>query len=63
MKYFNYLLIVLGAIVATYAKSGTGQNDYILIGGIIVLMIGVYRISRSIPSKQDDDGIDNSKEE
>ncbi|MFH4965613.1 hypothetical protein V8G69_11470 [Gaetbulibacter sp. M235] len=55
MKYLNYILIVLGSIVAIYAKNGTEQNEYILIGGIVVLMIGVYRISKTIPSRKDDD--------
>jgi len=32
-----------------------------LIGGIVLLMIGVYRISRHIPSKKDaDDDIQNN---
>jgi len=51
MKYLNYLLIIIGAIVAMYAKSGIGQNLYILIGGIVLLMVGVYRIAKTIPSK------------
>jgi general stress protein CsbA len=55
MKYINYLLIVIGAIVAIYAKTGTTQNEYILIGGIVVLMTGIYRISKSIPSRNDDE--------
>ena len=54
MKYFNYILIILGAIIALYAKAVTEQNQYVLIGGIVVLMIGIYRISRHIPSKQGD---------
>ncbi|MDD7887002.1 hypothetical protein [Flavivirga sp. 57AJ16] len=61
MKYLNYILIVLGAIIAIYAKSDTQQNEYILIGGIVILMIGVYRISKGIPSKQDGEDIDNYK--
>ncbi|MFD0990823.1 LPXTG cell wall anchor domain-containing protein [Mariniflexile jejuense] len=55
MKYLNYIIIILGAIVAIYAKTGTEQNQYILIGGIMLLMIGVYRISKTIPSRQDED--------
>lgn len=55
MKYLNYLLIVVGAIVAMYAKVGADQNQFILIGGIVVLMIGVYRISKTIPSKRDNE--------
>ncbi|WP_240491757.1 hypothetical protein [Flavivirga aquatica] len=53
MKYLNYILIITGAVIAMYAKTGIEQNQYILIGGIIMLMLGVYRISRTIPSKQD----------
>ncbi len=34
-----------------YAKTGTNQNQLILIGGIVILMIGVYRIAKTIPSK------------
>ncbi|MEN3325130.1 LPXTG cell wall anchor domain-containing protein [Mariniflexile soesokkakense] len=55
MKYLNYIFIVLGAVVAIYAKTGTEQNQYILIGGIVILMIGIYRISKTIPSKDEDD--------
>lgn len=55
MKYLNYIFIVFGAVVAIYAKTGTEQNQYILIGGIVILMIGIYRISKTIPSKDDND--------
>lgn len=58
MKYLNYILILIGAIVAVYSKAGAKQNQYILIGGIIILMIGIYRISKTIPSKQDSDNDD-----
>lgn len=60
MKYLNYFLILIGAIVAIYAKSGIGQNQYILIGGIMILMIGVYRISKTIPSKNDQEDENDS---
>ncbi len=63
MKYFNYILIVIGAIVALYSKAGTEQNQYVLIGGIVVLMIGIYRISRNIPSKNDKDNTQDTSEE
>ena len=52
-RVLNVFLIVLGAIVAVYAKAGAEQNVYILISGIVLLMLGVYRISRNIPSKND----------
>ncbi|GAA4304314.1 hypothetical protein [Aestuariibaculum suncheonense] len=55
MKYINYILIVLGAIVAIYSKAGAEQNQYVLIAGIIILMTGVYRISKTIPSKHSDE--------
>ncbi|WP_246046839.1 hypothetical protein [Hyunsoonleella aestuarii] len=54
MKYLNYILILIGAVIAIYAKVGANQNQYILISGIIVLMIGVYRIAKTIPSKNDE---------
>jgi len=62
MKYFNYILIILGAIIAIYSKAGSEQNQYILIGGIVVLMIGIYKISRNIPSKNADDDINKEDE-
>ena len=61
MKYLNYLLIIIGAFVAMYAKTNSDQNQFVLIGGIIILMIGIYRVSRTIPSKNNDDGSDNSE--
>lgn len=54
MKYLNYILILIGAIVAMYAKAGKAQNQLILIVGIVILMIGIYRISKTIPSKKDE---------
>ena len=55
MKYINYIFILLGAIVAIYAKTGTDQNQYVLIGGIVILMVGIYRISKTVPSRNEDD--------
>ncbi|TYA71674.1 hypothetical protein [Seonamhaeicola marinus] len=55
MKYLNYILILLGAIVAMYANSSEEQNIYILIVGIIMLMLGVSRIARTIPSKKEEE--------
>lgn len=65
MKYLNYVLIVIGAIVAMYAKAGANQNQYILIVGIVFLMVGAYRISRTISSKKDaaEDDFKNSENE
>ncbi|MGJ5640885.1 hypothetical protein I3217_02040 [Formosa sp. S-31] len=48
----NYILIVIGIIVAMFAKIDPNQNKYILIIGICVLMFGIFRLSQSIPSKK-----------
>ena len=52
-KNINYILIIVGAFVALYAQNQEEQNEFLLIGGIAILMIGIYRISRRIPSKND----------
>lgn len=50
-RILNLLLIILGGFIAFYAQAGADQNEYVLVGGIFLLMIGVYRVSRNIPSK------------
>lgn len=62
MKYLNYFLILIGAAVAIYSDAGEEQNQYILIGGIMLLMIGIYRISKTIPSKKDKEDASDSEE-
>ncbi len=64
MKYINYVLIIIGACIALYAEAKAEPNQYLLIGGIVVLMMGIYRIARTIPSKSatDDDDL-NQKED
>lgn len=47
----NFLMILVGGIIALYAETGDDQNVYILIGGIFLLMVGLYRLSKGIPSK------------
>jgi len=59
-RLISFSLIVIGGFIAFYAQSGTNQNQYLLVLGIFVLMMGLYRISRNIPSKYDQE---NSKEE
>lgn len=61
MKYLNYILIIIGAFVAIYARAGAEQNQYILIGGIIILMIGIYRISKTIPSRNEENDNTNTE--
>ncbi len=52
-KKISYFLIVIGGIIAIYAQAKAEQNQYILISGIMILMLGIYNISRNIPSKKD----------
>lgn len=50
-RIINGLFIIIGGIIALYAQAQETQNVYILISGIVLLMIGLYRISRNITSK------------
>lgn len=50
-RVINLVFIVVGGLVAFYAQAEANQNVYILIGGIALLMTGIYRTSRNIPSK------------
>ncbi|MDB2471264.1 hypothetical protein N9W96_01245 [Flavobacteriaceae bacterium] len=50
-RFFNYFLIGLGGLVALYANAYESQNTYILIGGVVILMTGLYRLSRGISNK------------
>lgn len=54
-KNINYIFIVIGAILSIYAEKQKPENQFLLIAGIVLLMIGIYRISKHIPSKKDDD--------
>jgi putative Mn2+ efflux pump MntP len=54
-RVISLVCIVFGGIVAVYAQAEQRQNRYLLIPGIMLLMIGIYRISRHIPSKKDKD--------
>lgn len=49
----NYLFIIFGGIVAFYANANDQQNVFLLVAGIIILMIGIYRLQSTIPSRKD----------
>lgn len=49
----NFICIVVGGLIAFYAQAQQEQNTYVLLGGIMLLMFGIYRTSRNIPSKFD----------
>lgn len=59
MKYLNYILIIVGAFTAMYAKVGEHKNQLLLMLGIVLLMIGIYRISKTIPSRNANDKDEN----
>jgi len=48
---FNFILILVGGIIALYANSEEKQELYILLIGVMILMFGLYRLSRGISSK------------
>ncbi|REG87950.1 hypothetical protein [Winogradskyella sediminis] len=52
-RLLNLICIVVGGSIAIYAQAQEQQNTYILIGGIVLLVFGIYRTSRNIPSKFD----------
>ena len=57
-RYINIICIIIGGAVAIYANAAEQQNTYVLVGGIVLLMFGIYRTSRNVPSK-----FDNPQEE
>lgn len=50
-RILNIACIVIGGLIAIYAKADEEQNEYVLIVGIVLLMFGIYRTSRNVPSK------------
>jgi hypothetical protein len=52
-RLINTICIVTGGAIAIYAQAEAKQNTYLLMVGIVLLMFGIYRTSRNIPSKYD----------
>jgi len=52
-RIINIICIVAGGAVAIFAQAQEKQNTYLLMGGIMLLMFGIYRTARNIPSKYD----------
>ena len=64
-RLINFILIIIGGLIALYAQAEENQNEYILIGGIVMLMTGLYRLSRGISSRQIEDdnaSVDNQEQ-
>lgn len=62
-RIINIVLILTGGLIALYVQAEENQNVYILIGGIVMLMTGLYRLSRGISSKKEDDSFIESEKE
>ena len=52
-RLISYICIIVGGVIAIYAQADAKQNTYLLMGGIVLLMLGIYSVSRNIPSKYD----------
>lgn len=52
-RIITYLCILLGGGFVIYANPKALQNPYYLIAGFVLLMIGLYRVSKGIPNKTD----------
>lgn len=50
-----YIYIILGILVASLRFWFEQYNQFLLIGGMVLLMIGIYSISKSLPSKREED--------
>lgn len=57
-RIINIISIVVGGAIVLIYNVGENENEYLLIGGIVLLMFGLYRISRNTPSR-----LDNPQEE
>lgn len=53
----TYLPLIVGAIILFTAKTDNFEMPYLYIAGIVLVMYGLFNISRSIKSKNDDDEI------
>ena len=49
---FNFILIFVGGIIALYANAEDDQELYLLLIGIMILMFGLYRLSRGISERK-----------
>ncbi len=50
---FNFILILVGGIIAIYSKAEEQQDVYILLIGVMLLMFGLYRLSRGISDRKE----------
>jgi sulfite exporter TauE/SafE len=60
---FNFILILVGGLIALYADAEEQQEVYILLIGIMILMFGLYRLSRGISNKTEDNNESSNNDE
>jgi len=61
-RFINLILILTGGLIALYSRAEENQNIYILLGGIVMLMTGLYRLSRGISDRRNNDSqLDNDE--
>ncbi len=62
---FNFALILIGGIITIYANADEGKELYLLLIGVMILMFGLYRLSRGISSRHEkpEDTINHEEEE
>ena len=61
MKFLKtYFLIIIGGVILFTANTETLKSPYLYIAGIVLLMIGLFNISRAIRSKNE---IEKNKED
>ncbi|OIQ30277.1 MAG: hypothetical protein BM564_02575 [Bacteroidetes bacterium MedPE-SWsnd-G2] len=61
-RIISVICIVIGAGLAIYSQDLDADKNYYMIGGIMLVMIGVYRVSRNIPSKHAEDNEQENQE-
>jgi glucose uptake protein GlcU len=49
----SYVMILGGGILALYEQTKNEDNQYVIILGIVMLMVGVYLTSKRIPKNND----------
>lgn len=63
LRNLNYLLILVGGALALYEQSLEEPKQYLLILGLFLLMVGIYRTSKNIPSKSENSSESDQNEE
>jgi hypothetical protein len=55
LKFISILLFFGAGIYALYEQSKPEPNKFIMIGAMAIFMIGLFRIMKKIPNKNEED--------